>query len=302
MTGRPRPLREIVLERRCSRISADCGEPLRGTASTVRDWLLIEQPGAWGRVALFDSDLPLPVANEVRKRTAALGVRPLLVRRPGRPSSKPQRWVYAVHTGPDTAWQKSLRLASSTELLDLDIEALFTEESGRSAQPVYAVCTNGKHDVCCAVSGIPLAQRLARLGDLWECAHVGGDRFAANLVCFPEGLYYGRVAPEVGLSILERHARRELLLSHYRGRSCYPFAVQAAEQFVRQARALHRIDNIAGVEFDDSEGEVRCAFRLADGTVHVTVEVAHSPPARRLTCHGDPVIPPTYRVRWSAPS
>ena len=32
--------------------------------------------------------------------------------------------------------------------------------------------------------------------------HVGGDRFAGNLVCLPEGLYFGRVGPEETLGPL----------------------------------------------------------------------------------------------------
>jgi hypothetical protein len=300
MTGGQRPLREVTLERACSRLSADCGEALRGTASTVTDWLLIEQPGAWGREALANSDLPPEVAQAVRTRAAALGVRPLLIRRPGRAKRLPDRTVYAVHTGPDSPWQRRVSLESSRDLLDIDLADLFRAEDGRSSQPLYAVCTNGKHDVCCAVAGIPLARRIARLGDVWECSHVGGDRFAANLVCFPDGLYYGRVLPETGLRILERHARRELLLSHYRGRSCYPFAVQAAEQFVRQSRALHRIDDVVAVDFDVTDG-VDCSLTLRSGeTLRVVVDVTYPPPARRLTCQGEPVTPPSYRVRWDS--
>ena len=29
--------------------------------------------------------------------------------------------------------------------------------------------------------------------DVWECSHLGGDRFAANVVVLPHGFYYGQV-------------------------------------------------------------------------------------------------------------
>ena len=43
---------------RCSLRSLAAGEPLAGTASTIRHWLLIEHPGPWGRDGLLDARLP----------------------------------------------------------------------------------------------------------------------------------------------------------------------------------------------------------------------------------------------------
>ena len=70
--------------------------------------------------------------------------------------------------------------------------------------------------------------------------HIGGDRFAGNLVCLPEGLYYGRVDREAAGSVLDEHLAGRLLLEHYRGRSIYTFPVQAAERSVREATGLTR--------------------------------------------------------------
>ena len=56
--------------------------------------------------------------------------------------------------------------------------------------PLVLVCTNGRHDPCCATFGRPLARVLregAQRDDVWECSHIGGDRFAANIVILPEG-------------------------------------------------------------------------------------------------------------------
>ena len=64
-----------------------------------------------------------------------------------------------------------------------------------SYDPFFLVCTHGRHDTCCAVEGRPVAAALesARPGAVWECSHVGGDRFAANVVAMPHGIYYGQV-------------------------------------------------------------------------------------------------------------
>ncbi|HEY1135329.1 MAG TPA: hypothetical protein VGE77_12220, partial [Nocardioides sp.] len=47
---------------RCTALSAAAGEDQAGTAPTEGTWLLVEQPGAWGRKALRESDLPAEVA------------------------------------------------------------------------------------------------------------------------------------------------------------------------------------------------------------------------------------------------
>lgn len=298
MTTNGRPARDVTLERACSRLSLSGSEPLRATASRVRHWLLVEQPGAWGRDALTESDLPSDVALALQRRAADLGVRVVLIRRPGRTKTGSVRSAYVVHSGPGPVWARRLVLTSPHELLDLDLGAQLLDPTGSSDQPLYLVCTNGKHDLCCAVAGVPLARALARLGDVWECSHVGGHRFAANLVCLPHGLYYGRVTPDIGLRIVERHARGELLLTHLRGRSSYSFAVQAADIFVRQARALHRIDDLT-LESVAAGPPVRCAFRSrADELLQVAVDIAPAALQRRLTCNGEPAAPPEYRARW----
>ena len=35
-------------------------------------------------------------------------------------------------------------------------------------------------------------------GRTWECTHLGGHRFAGNMVCLPDGVVYGRVTPADG--------------------------------------------------------------------------------------------------------
>jgi len=41
----------------------------------------------------------------------------------------------------------------------------------------------------------------------WETTHVGGDRFAANLVILPSGGYYGRLDPEDAVRVAESALR-----------------------------------------------------------------------------------------------
>jgi len=300
MTDQHRPAREITLERACSHVSELCSEALAGTASTVTDWLLVEQPGAWGQDAITHSDLPLDVGRRLREQADAMPARLLLIRRPGRYRGTHPRSVYLIHSGPDAPWQRRLNFLDPHELLDFDVAAEFAEPAGRTTDPLYAVCANGKHDVCCALAGIPLARAIAGLGDVWHCSHIGGDRFAGNLVCFPEGLYYGRVSPESGADIVAAHQRGELVLSHLRGRSCQPFAVQAGEHFVRVQRRLTRLADVRLLGHSSVSPVLRCDFALPAGEqVAVEVVTRRTDHPRRLTCHGEQTRPPAYDVRWT---
>ena len=74
-----------AIDDRCSLRSLAADEPLAGTASTIRHWLLIEHPGPWGRDGLLDARLPARARDATsapsKRRT---GARVLLIRKPGR--------------------------------------------------------------------------------------------------------------------------------------------------------------------------------------------------------------------------
>lgn len=69
----------------------------------------------------------------------------------------------------------------------------------REVKWLYAICTDGKKDVCCAKFGIPIAQAFLKVckrdqfSVTFETSHIGGCRFAATAVCFPSGNSYGRI-------------------------------------------------------------------------------------------------------------
>src|SRR5262245_65786029 len=68
----------------CSSLSLALGEPLAATASQASAWLLVEQPGGWGRKALVESQLDRDLGADLERRAKELGIKALLVKRPGR--------------------------------------------------------------------------------------------------------------------------------------------------------------------------------------------------------------------------
>src|SRR5688572_27045638 len=90
-----RPLGRLD-DHRCSVQALTRGDSPVATASPVQRWVLIEQPGPWGREALTESRFDADVAPMLAKRSREEGVRLLLVRRPGgRSADSGRRWAYA---------------------------------------------------------------------------------------------------------------------------------------------------------------------------------------------------------------
>ena len=287
---------------RCSRESAARDEPMFGTASTVRSWLLIEHPGPWGRFALPDSRLPDGLGDELRTRSTAAGVRVLLIRRPGRPAEG-STGAFAIRSGPEEPWVERLALPSFEAALELDLDRLGRGERPGAGvpheAPVFLVCTHGRHDPCCAERGRPLAEALSSAfpDETWESSHFGGDRFAGNLVVFPHGFYFGRVRPEESEAVVRTYLDGRLDLERLRGRSCRPMPVQAAEHFLREQEGLDRIDDVEPEDATTMPSAARVRFRTSAGRFEVRLERAPDDVARRLTCHSEhEERPPTYRL------
>jgi hypothetical protein len=263
------------------------GDSPTATAPPARRWLLLEQPGPWGRDALLESRFDQQVAPRLAARAREAGVRVQLVRRPGdRLSDSGRRWAVADTTpGVETVWW-STRTADA-ELLD----APWDGSVGTPSQtPTYLVCTHGAHDVCCAVRGRPLARSLpADPGDVWETSHLGGDRFAANVLVLPHGHVYGQV-PDDGEELVYATEQGQVVLPWLRGRAGLTAPAQAAQQHARGQLGLLGIGDLRprGVRTlpAPASGVERWAVTLAgpDGDVVVTVESRLSEQASQLTC------------------
>lgn len=284
-------------------------EPLHATASIVRNWVLLEHPGAWGPDALAQSGLPAHVASGLAQRARRHGFRLLLVRRPERPTDG-TRQCFVAHSGRGRRWIEQRVLADVEDVLDVDFSPLADGEPvGLGAMlraPLYLVCTNGRHDPCCANLGRPVARALHRRGihtdgggAVWESSHYGGDRFAGNLVCLPHGLYFGRLSPADAERVVESYERGVIELDHYRGRSGEPFAAQAAEHFLRRREALVGVDElvVSGYQRRD-EGVVEVRFDGPGGRSYdVRVQVRPAAETRPLSCGaGTEGRPPTYAL------
>ncbi|TYP88328.1 sucrase ferredoxin [Blastococcus xanthinilyticus] len=274
---------------RCSVQARERADSGVATAAPLSRWLLIEQPGPWGRQALQQSRFDAEVAPLLAQRAQREGVRVLLVRRPGdRLADSGRRWAYAdSRPGREGLWW-SVRSA------DADLLTAPWDGSVGTAAPgwTYLVCTHGGHDACCALRGRPLARALPSPGpaDVWECSHLGGDRFAANLLVLPHGFYYGQVPGDGGL-VVAAHDRRQVALPWLRGRAGVAAPAQAAQHYAREDLGLLGVDDLPPLGVtplpSESAGAERWEVTLAGpagAVVVVTVESRPSPETVHLTC------------------
>ena len=256
----------------------------------MRAFLLLENPGPWGENALRDARLPDGLGDELTARASAARVRVLLIRRPGRRAPSEGIRVFAAFAHHETPWLETTLLDDVHQVHDLDVEAI---GAGRSpgltphADPVFAACTHGRHDTCCAERGRPVAAALARAHpeQSWEVSHIGGDRFAANALVLPHGLYYGRLDPDRAVHVAGEHLGGRLVLDLLRGRSGLAVPLQAAEIALRRHLDEPRLDavRLLGRTTDDDVHAVSLA--AADGRRYVVrVRSTRSAEVHRLTC------------------
>jgi hypothetical protein len=256
-------------------MSRDAAEPLWGTAKYAERWLLIEYRGSWPAQVLKSGLLPPSMMAQLDAlRRTYPSVHTLFIRQSRASAGRLRAVLIDCRDGVTS--QQRVEFETYEELAAMDLPACW--EGAKPAvpePPLYLVCTHGTHDKCCAKFGQPVYNALAaRYPDrVWEASHVGGHRFAANVLAFPTGACYGRVTPDTAVTVIEHDARGELDLAHYRGRVALPPNAQAAEYFLRTRLALPRVD---ALRFDRCTAMANdrwsVTFRATDtGVIHEAV-------------------------------
>ncbi|HEY5821216.1 MAG TPA: sucrase ferredoxin [Propionibacteriaceae bacterium] len=213
---------------RCTDAARNRFDSLLGTAPPARRWLLLEHPGPWRIDAVAGSGIEPVMLAQLTSTAQRTGTRILLVRRPGRtPASAQRRWILAGldRATVDGFWSADAELEACVRALSAPAQS-----TTETPEPILLVCAHGVHDVCCALRGRPVAAALAaRWPDqVWESSHVGGDRFAPNVVLLPDGFYYGNLDPQSALAAVEAHLAGAVSTAYLRGMARHPPAAQAA--------------------------------------------------------------------------
>jgi hypothetical protein len=166
--------------------------------------------------------------------------------------------------------------------VDADVPSTASSQGTEDELPLYLVCAHAKHDLCCAVRGRPVAAALhaARPGRVWECSHVGGERFAANVLVLPTGMLYGRLPPFFANGFAGSVERGMVLSTLLRGRIGFAPIEQAAYAFAHillELAHLGDVEVLGSRRVSPDRGWVR--LQTPDGIMVVTLAIEKSPPA-----------------------
>jgi hypothetical protein len=274
---------------RCSAVADELGEPMIGSIAQRVRWLLVEDRSPWGEKAVREV-----LGVELEAAAKARGIRLLLVRRrEGDPAADAVRRVFLIDTESRAMAVRTVTdVAEVAGLLDEPIETF----GAPLTDPILLVCTNGKRDACCALRGRALVAALAadHAERTWECTHLGGHRFAGNLVCLPDGIVYGRVGPVEGPRLAGLYLDGRLDPALLRGRSAWPAPAQVAEAELRIRHGLGRLDDVT-LEVASVSGEEASVVLRAGGEVHRFDLVAvHADPPRPISCRADELETPLH--------
>jgi hypothetical protein len=275
----------------CSVQAGVRGDPMLGTAFPASRLLLVEQPGPWGRAGLPESRFDRAIAHRLIARLDRQHIRVVMIRRPGRAVvDGPRRWA-TVDCRTDRERLLWGRFQQDAELLELDVGRILdgaeiTDTTWEDTEPLFAVCAHGTHDVCCAIRGRPVAAALeqVRPGRVWECSHVGGDRFAANVLVLPSGLLYGRVVASAAPALADAADNGTVLEQHLRGRVGFSPDVQAAMALLHRELPGLTVEDVRPLGSSRLDPETTVVvLTIAGETVEVQVRVERSQ-AQWLTC------------------
>lgn len=251
----------------CSQLSNQAGEALYATATPTSVYLLLQYQPEWGNKALEESSLPEAVKDRLKSFSKAHPETKTLLIRTAEPDTL--KHTTGANSQTDTAGEIGIAffiarvtetaqrlyrfsLESYHDLLGIELEAFIAGDQDYTAtltdEQLVLVCTNGRRDLCCNKFGTPVSRELAMAArqypglGVWQSTHMGGHRFAANLLWLPQGVLYGRVDPRSAQEILAAGLNRQVHLPNLRGRTAYPEEAQAADYYLRRRTAESSLD------------------------------------------------------------
>ena len=213
----------------CSELSAHAGETMLGTSPEVDYWLMLEYSGRWEARSVENNDLPANVRSwldDTVEELTAKGYRPRLQFIRQRRSSKDSMHFFVC----DADGLRQLVVEDVSMLADVDVSTDVVENVDENQ---YFVCTNGARDRCCSRFGLPTWRTLEETINerSWQTTHLGGHRYAPNVLVLPHGRLYGRVHPENVEELVSTVETGAIATKFLRGRAEFSSAAQVCELF-----------------------------------------------------------------------
>ncbi len=258
----------------CSLLNAQA--PLAGSAPTSESWLIVLHQGAWGERPVDTLTSPA-----LQKWAHDHGAQILLARTPK-----------GIEPCPESTFLFSNGCGDLLEGI-LDSEGLPNLTHAERSKPVLLICTNGKRDQCCANFGRSLITQCQEAlspdmyGQILECSHLGGHRFAPTAIWLPENLVLGRLEADAVSDLLEHG----VIDSQYiRGDTKLTPAQQVVQAFVWPQEITFRSCEQFGNDFHID------ALVNDTGETYIVTETSMNIVA---SCGGEPKSNTSYQMRTS---
>lgn len=301
----------------CSAISRSRNEMLAGSVKPTDIYFLLEtnasEYGGWVHEVVKLASKSGPYAPILKHLAQVPRSKVLFIRKPLSNSKK----FFVAIANQDKPQLFHYDLNSYDDLFKLDPASVapdsFPQLDGQAMQTMdtlYTVCTNGKHDNCCSMYGVPFYNALVeQAGEdkVWQVSHIGGHRFAATMICFPQAIVYGQLDPFNAEEVYMNHQAGYMLTYKYRGRSAYgqhgltvdaTRATQTADYHIREAAKLYAIDDLA-LESCLAQSDTSWQITFVDkkGKSYQTlIEMSQSEPVM-TSCESDAEPLPIYTVK-----
>ncbi len=276
---------------KCAAFSKSAGEIAVGSAAGWDRCLIIETPRPWAGNVETSITFPAAVMETLDMAAKAGNDTRLLCVAPDDEYTDPGLSTVMLLSRPDTHFSTYDKhdYQAPREAVPALVEALLRRNGGLDAFEQYRrhtsgvrdvlVCTHGSRDNCCASLGYPVYQTLRRRlapernGGMrvWQSSHLGGHRFAPNILDLPTGRSWVR-PEEDDLEALIDQTRPASDVAHlYRGWSGLhtPYE-QVVEQAIlaQQGWSWTRRDAAGEVTRKSGDGrraEVRISYADDDG-------------------------------------
>jgi hypothetical protein len=287
----------------CSDGARELGEPLAGSADVASVLVAISWPKPlWdAEKAARSRGLPAGLLEtvEVEERAGRKVAVRVFQRSPRTPTDRVELLAVAPGEG-RSLW---LRTLPTEELVSRLAAFSRNEAAGPSLRsPIVLVCTDGRHDRCCAEHGRAVYEafraEVLRLGltlSVAESSHLGGHRFAATALLLPGGEMHGRLrAPDVP-SVLEAWRNGTVWVPRFRGRIGTPEPVQVAEVFLRGRHPRAGRIDLALAPSTDATALVRARLPDLEAPLQLDVRCRQRSFRVRGGCTDER---PAERTRW----
>lgn len=259
----------------CSVLNAQA--PLAGSAPTSQSWLIVLHQGAWG-----ERPVDTLISQDLKSWANEQGAQILIARTPRGVVPYPES-TFLYSNGHTDLLQGILNSEGIPDLADT-----------HPTNSKLLICTNGKRDQCCATFGRDLISQCKEMlspdqyGQILECSHLGGHRFAPTAVWLPKNLVLGRLEPHAVEGILGKGG----VDSRYiRGVTQLPPAEQVVHAFVWPQEIT-----FLTCEQQDADFHITALVNKQKESFIVT----STPMSTVASCGGDPKSDTWYALRTKA--